>query len=128
MARPSRREYRQMQEEFDRIEAENARKKAEAALAQPLTRAEIQARWRARKRGEPVEYRRPGPKTAADRTRAALIDAQAENLMLREQVSELETENGRLADGNKRLRKRIGRLEEQIRVLEEALADGAETA
>jgi hypothetical protein len=121
-------EWRQQTAQIKAAEAQQAQQAADEAMAGPLTPAQKQARYRARKRGETVPERKPGPRTLADRQRAALIAAQAENLLLREQVTELETENQRLADGNKRLRRRIARLEEQVRVLEDHLAEGAEPA
>jgi hypothetical protein len=85
----TREEYRQWQEQVAQIESANARAAAEEALAGPLTAAQKQARYRARKRGEHVPQLKPGPQSREDRLRAALLDAEA-------RIRELEEENAEL--------------------------------
>lgn len=79
-----------MNGEMRRALAEAAERKLAAEADGPLTAAQRQARYRARRRGEPVPRLRPGPKSRDAKLRARLLELEAENEMLREKVRELE--------------------------------------
>jgi hypothetical protein len=92
MVTPSRRMQQAMitaQREAASRDGAAARAELEAERDRPLTPAEHQRRYRARQRGETVEPRKPGPKSRADRQRAALLEAQARITELEAELEEL---------------------------------------
>jgi hypothetical protein len=80
---------RQFQQKLEKLEQERRERELAEERDRPLTPAEHQRRYRARKRGETVEARKPGPKSRADRQRAALLEAQARITELEAEVEEL---------------------------------------